>query len=123
MKNPIIFRLSVLLLLLCLAPLAQAQTLPAASLPGYWNIETNLTTRDYTIVRFYNGQDQLVYEETLPNVCLDLSRRPGRCRRTKSRLDVALQQMLQSPATGQSAALLAGKFSPNRRAPRTYAAR
>lgn len=41
------------------AAAAQAPAPPAAS-GGYWNLETNLTTRDYTLVRFYNAHDQLV---------------------------------------------------------------
>ncbi|TGE20978.1 hypothetical protein [Hymenobacter metallicola] len=121
MKTSPLLPLGTLLVFLTLAPLAQAQTQPTGL--GYWNVETNLTTRDYTIVRFYNDQDQLVYEETLLNVYLDLGRRPGRCRRIQSRLDLALQQVLQNPAAGQNPTLLAQQFSPNSRPPRPYAAR
>ena len=122
MKKSATLRLSALLVFLFVSTLAQAQTTPAA--PGYWNIETNLTTRDYTIVRFYNGQDQLVYEENLPNLCLDFSRRAGQCRRTKSQLDATLQQVLRDPAAAsQSASLLAVQFGQNRRVQRLYAAR
>lgn len=122
MKTPTILRLSALLVCLCFTTLAPAQTAPVA-LPGYWNIETNLTTRDYTIVRFYNGQDQLVYEENLPNLCLDLSRRKARGRRISQQLTVALQQVLRDPATAQPATLLAQQFGPGHRVPRVYAAR
>ena len=125
MKNFAALRLSLVLLFLSLASLAHAQTAPIAAnaLPGYWNIETNLTTRDYTIVRFYNGQDQLVYEERLDNLCLDLSRRPRQCRRLKSQLGIALQQVLRNPAASQSAGLLATQFGPDRRVQRGYASR
>ena len=122
MKNSAILRLSALLVCLFLTTLAQAQTAPAA-LPGYWNIETNLTTRDYTIVRFYNGQDQLVYEENLPNLCLDFSRRPRQGRRTKSQLDATLQQVLRDPTSAQPATLLAAQFGQGHRVPRVYATR
>ena len=122
MKNSAILRLSILLVCLFLTTLAQAQTAPAA-LPGYWNIETNLTTRDYTIVRFYNGQDQLVYEERLDNLCLDLSHRTGLCRRTKKELDATMQQVLRAPAANQLTGLLAAQFGLNRRVQRVYAAR
>ena len=124
MKNAAFLRLSLLLVFLGVAPLAPAQTPAATSaLSGYWNTETNLVTRDYTIVRFYNGQDQLVYEELLPNFCLDLSRRPGLCRRTKSQLDQTLRLVLRDPGLAQKPTLLATQFSQNRRVQRVYAVR
>lgn len=73
-------------------------------------------------MRFYNGQDQLVYQETLPDLCLDLSRHSGRRRRASQQLTVALQQVLHDPATG-TGTLLAAQLGQNRRAPRSYAAR
>ncbi|HEX8350833.1 MAG TPA: hypothetical protein VF598_12795 [Hymenobacter sp.] len=123
MKTVIIFCLGLFLCLV--STMTQAHTRPIeAALPGYWNIETNLTTRDYTIVRFYDGQDQLAYEERLPNLCLDLSRTTGICRRTARQLNVALQQVLRNPALGaQSATLLAQQFSVDRRLQRAYAVR
>jgi hypothetical protein len=123
MENRTFFRLFILLSFLGFASLAQAQT-PAATpaLPGYWNIETNLTTRAYTTVRFYNGQDQLVYEETLPNVCLDLSRRPRRSRRLTRQLNSSLQVVLGAP-TAVPAHLLASQFKPSRQDSRSYASR
>jgi hypothetical protein len=120
MKNRTLLCLVFLLSFPGFAPLAQAQT-PALS--GYWNTETNLTTRDYTIVRFYNGQDQLVYEELLPNFCLDLSRRPRICRRTKSQLDQTLQLVLSDPTLAQKPTLLATQFGQDRRVQRVYAVR
>ena len=121
MKATAILRLSLVLVFCSLATLAQAQT-QAAAQPGYWNLETNLTTRDYTTVRFYNGQDQLVYQETIPNLCLDLSRRSGRSRRTSQQLTVALQQVLRDPAAG-TGTLLAAQLGQGRKAPHTYATR
>jgi hypothetical protein len=120
MKTPALLRLALLLLLL-VSSRAQAQTTPA--LPGYWNLETNLTTRNYTLVRFYNGQDQLVYEERLPTLCLDLSKGSVRCRRrAASRLNVALQQALRNPA-GPATALVAQQFGIDRRVQRVYTVR
>ena len=120
MKTLVIFRLSLVLLFCAFSELAHAQQPAAPAQLGYWNVETNLATRDYTTVRFYNGQDQLVYQETLPNLCLDLSRHSGRRRRASQQLTVALQQVLHDPATGT---LLAAQLGQNRRAPRSYAAR
>ena len=51
--------------------LASAQTTPA----GYWVVETNNETRDYSLVQFYDPDDQLLYEERLQGVHLDVSRR------------------------------------------------
>lgn len=124
MKKSVIFRLSLLLFLFSVSPLAQAQA-PAASSAraGYWNVETNLTTRDYTIVRFYNGQDQLVYEETLPNLCLNLAARRGPCHRATRQLNLALQQVLRDPAAGQDNTLLAQQLGQSHRVQRVYAVR
>ena len=112
------------LFVVLLSPLARAQSRPAApASPGYWNVETNLTTRDCTIVRFYNGQDRLVYEERLPRLCLDLSGHSRLCRRTGRQLNAALQQVLRAPAAGPAPDRLARQFGQNRRVQRVYAAR
>ena len=122
MKTLLTLRLSLVLFFVLLAAAASAQTASAAPQRGYWNLETNLTTRNHTIVRFYNGQDQLVYEERLDNLCLDLSRR-GLCRRTSRRLNVALQQVLRDPSAGRSTNLVAQQLGTAPRTPRAYAAR
>jgi len=74
-------------------------------------------------VRFYNGQDQLVYEERLPNLCLDLSKGSRNCRRcTINHLNAVLQQVLHDPA-GPGTTLVAQRFGVDRRVQRVYAAR
>ncbi|RSK47591.1 hypothetical protein [Hymenobacter rigui] len=121
MNSLLISRLLFLLLLVLASPLARAQG-PVATLPGYWNLETNLTTRDYTLVRFYNGQDQLVYEETIHNRCLDLSKRPARRRRTSAQLTLALQQVLRNPTIAtQNLTLVAQQLGSTRRVQHLYA--
>ncbi len=105
----------------CTTAAAQPAAPPAA---GYWNVETNLTTRDYTIVRFYNAQDQLVYEERIDDLCLNLCGSRPVCQRTKARLDAALQQVLHDPSLAARApALLAQQLRANRRVQRVYAVR
>ncbi len=100
---------------------AQTQT---ADLPGYWNLETNLTTHDYTIVRFYNGQDQLVAEQRLPCLCLNLGKGSAHRQKTMRQLTLALQQVLHDPASGdQVAAHLAQQLDQRRRVQRVYAVR
>lgn len=124
MKTPVLFHTSILALCLLISTLATAQApLSRPVLPGYWNLETNLSTRDYTIVRFYNGLDQLVYEERLPNLCLNLSDGTGHCRRTSRQLSKALQQVLRTPPVATQATLLALQFNSKRRVQRLYAGR
>ena len=113
----------LLLLLGVLAGPARAQA-PAAR-PGYWNVETNLTARDYTLVRFYDGQDRLVYQERLAGRCLDLARpATRRCRRTARRLNQALAAVLRDPAAAARApGLLARQLGRDRRWQHLYATR
>ena len=107
MKTSLPLRLLLLAGLLTCASGATAQSaLPLAA--GYWNVETNLTTRDYTIVRFYNAQDQLVYQERLDHLCLNLVKGKGLCRRTGAQLNQVLARVLADPqAARQSTSLLA----------------
>ena len=122
MKTSLLFRLSLGLFLL-LSTLAHAQAQSAAQ-PGYWNVETNRTTRDYTIVRFYNARDQLVYEERLDGLNLDLRKGNRCCRRTSQQLNVALAAVLRDPAAARrDAGLLATQFGQDRRVQRVYAVR
>ena len=102
---------------LLLPTLVHAQRAPQS---GYWNLETNLTTRDYTLVRFYNAQDQLVREERLDNLCLNLSPGTPLCRRTARLLNATLAQVLQDPG---SSTMLATQLGQNRRIQRVYAVR
>lgn len=124
MKISLLIRLTLGLLLVAVSTRSPAQThaLQAPEL-GYWNIETNLTTRDYTIVRFYDGQDQLVYEERLPGICLDLRKGNGLCRRTARQLTATLRQVLRESAGARLPTLLAQQFSQSRRLQRAYAVR
>lgn len=121
MKTIFFSRLLLALCLLFVSAGAQAQA-PAKALPGYWNIETNLSTRDYSIVRFYNGQDELVYEERLQNFCLDMRRNCPGSRRISRQLSVALQQVLSQPNAARNNDLLTQQLDQNRRIKRLYAA-
>ncbi|OUJ71428.1 hypothetical protein [Hymenobacter crusticola] len=87
--------LSLLLLALCVSTQATAQAQPpTATLPGYWNVEANRCTQKYAIVRFYNGQHELVHETRLANQHLVLNRRRMGSR-TVQQLNVALQEVLR----------------------------
>ncbi|GAA4495139.1 hypothetical protein GCM10023172_06350 [Hymenobacter ginsengisoli] len=121
MKTNLLARLVLAGAISCAAKAAAQQPLPAAASGGYWNLETNLTTRNYTLVRFYNAQDQLVYEERLDNLCLDLSNSRPICRRLKQQLDLALQQVLAHPGPATPPpTMLAQQLSTSRRLQRVY---
>ncbi|AMR28932.1 hypothetical protein A0257_18720 [Hymenobacter psoromatis] len=76
-------------------------------------------------MRFYNGQDQLVYEERLPRLCLDLGKGSRRCRqRTGRQLSQALQLALHDPAHAtQATAWLTQQLGQDRHETRLYAGR
>jgi hypothetical protein len=82
------FVLTAFLLLLA-AVGAPAQTRPQPTVPheGSWVIEWTPKSRS-CVVRFYNDQRQLIYEETL-NRRLNIARR-----QTKRNLNVALDQAM-----------------------------
>ena len=104
------------------AQAAGAAPSECAARQGYWNIETNLTTRDKSIVRFYNAEHQLVYEEQLDGVCLDLSQRCAANRRTTRELNQALRHVLQHPEAARTPTLLTQTLSAARCTQRVYAA-
>jgi hypothetical protein len=59
---------------------------------NYWVVETNLKQRNYSVVRFYNAADELIYEERLEGVYLNIAR-PKHVKR----LNLALQQITDEP--------------------------
>ncbi|UOQ99777.1 hypothetical protein MUN81_09820 [Hymenobacter sp. 5317J-9] len=123
MKSFSFLRLCLALLPLAVSPLVRAQGPGALPQNGYWNLETNLTTRDYTLVRFYNAQNQLVYQERLDGLCLNLGSARPLCRRTKSQLNATLEQVLLDPSLAIRPNLLSTQFGTDRRLQRVYAVR
>ncbi|RAK70186.1 hypothetical protein [Hymenobacter edaphi] len=113
MKTPLLAACFCLLM----PALAHAQQAPKS---GYWNLETNLTTQDYTIVRFYNDKDELLREERLDALCLNLSQGTPLCRRTARLLNATLAQVIQNPAGSTQ---LAAQLGQSRRIQRVYAVR
>jgi hypothetical protein len=57
----------------------------------YWVIETNLHQKSFTIVKFYNDQHSLIYEQKQEGVYFDLSKK-----KHKRRLDSMLKNYLSS---------------------------
>lgn len=64
---------------------------------GYWVIESNIHTKDYTIVRFYNDANEQIYEEKLNGVVLNLKRK-----KTTQQLNNALDKAIQNGLSNQS---------------------
>ncbi len=126
MKNFLLFRLSVLGLLLALSTtLAVAQTTayteqPIVAASGYWMLETDQVRRDYTLVRFYNDQHALLYEERLTGPYLDLTSSRAAHRRLARLLGTTLQQVQRL----QAGSMLSMRLKLQARRPsRPYAAR
>lgn len=99
MKTFNIFCASPVLLMVALATPAVAQTQPTKPVAqGYWNIESNLRSREISTVRFYNDQHALVHEVQVPRQSLNLCRRRI-SPRTIKQLNVALQQVMGGSQT------------------------
>jgi type IV secretory pathway VirD2 relaxase len=75
-------------------------------------VETNDRTHNYTVVKFYDLADQLVYEERLEGVHLDVSRRKNRRLLNQTLHRVVHATLLGSQLAGKEAspgALIAKK--------------
>lgn len=79
--------LSLLFILTSIPALAQLKKAPAVAREGSWVVEWTPKSRQ-CIVRFYNDQKQLIYEETVDR-SLNIARR-----QTKQHLNVALEQAM-----------------------------
>ncbi|MCB2376615.1 hypothetical protein LGH70_03420 [Hymenobacter sp. BT635] len=126
MKYFPVFRLSLLTFLLGLSVTtasAQIQVYTEdAKQPGigYWSIETNAARRDYSIVRFYTPQHEMIYEERLNALCLDPSRGTAACRRTARMLSASITSVQRNRANS----MVANGLGLYRKVPRTsYAVR
>ena len=99
MKTSLLSRLCLLGLLLVLsAPLAMAQKsiyseAPVGAKTGYWTLETDQATPNYTLVRFYNDQHKLLHEVPLSGSYQHPGRSAGARRRVARLLGAALQQV------------------------------
>ncbi len=84
-------KLSIVILLLCLATSVMAQW----NSP-FWTVEGNTNQPDYTVIRYYDTQFALIKEEKLSGKFLDI-----RKRRNQKLLDKKLEDVLnkQYPIT------------------------
>ncbi|WP_375435193.1 hypothetical protein [uncultured Hymenobacter sp.] len=126
MKTSLLSRLSLVCLLLILsATMAMAQQVvytesPVIATSGYWNLITDQSNRDHTVVRFYNDQHELLYEERLEGLCLDPCKSRAAHRRVARMLGATLQQVQRM----QSNSMVSTKLiALNRHTLRAYAAR
>ena len=100
--------LKIVMLVLLLGADAFTSTFAQAVLPAqnYWVVETNLKQRDYSLIRFYNQRNELVYEEHLAGIYLNISR-PKHVKR----LNLALQQVTDNTfATGKQKNVIASIY-------------
>ncbi len=63
-----------------------------ASTGAYWVIEGNVNQKNYTLIRYYNTQNQLLREEMLKGKFLDITKK-----RSKSYLDRRLAYVSSQP--------------------------
>lgn len=62
-------KVTILILGLCTIFVLKAQT------PSYWTTQSNIHSKNFTIVRFYDNHDNLLYEEKLENQYLDIKKK------------------------------------------------
>ncbi|WP_224999530.1 hypothetical protein [Cesiribacter sp. SM1] len=63
-------------LLLATVPTISAQTSTGGE--AYWVVETNLNQKNYSIVKFYNSEHALIYEERIEGLYLNTEKRKHR---------------------------------------------
>jgi len=92
--------LKTLLATVVVAATLSATPVMAQQSDPYWVVETNAKTKDYTIVRFYNGygSSEPFYEERLAGVHLNFRRK-----KVQQQLNQAMQKALQNQAVTQQA--------------------
>jgi hypothetical protein len=75
LKNTLIIAASVLLC--CVGTSLQAKAATPYTTPdtGYWVVESNTASKDFTVIRFYDSQHRLMYEEKLEGVYLNIKKR------------------------------------------------
>jgi hypothetical protein len=126
MKSSLLSRLSVACLFVVASVTgATAQKVmyserPVVANSGYWTLETDQSTRDYTVVRFYTDQHEMLYEERLSGVCLDPCKSVASHRRVARMLGTTLQQVQRLQSNSMISERLVAL---NRQTQRLYAAR
>jgi hypothetical protein len=75
LKNTLLKAAAVILTFGCTALPAMAGMPPYATETGYWVVESNTITKDFTIIKFYDSQHQLMYEEKMEGVYLNIKKR------------------------------------------------
>lgn len=74
-KNTLIIAALLVFTLGCNALQAKAATPYTTSDTGYWVVESNILSKDFTVIKFYDSQHRLMYEEKLEGVYLDIKKR------------------------------------------------
>lgn len=99
MKTSFFSRLPLVCLLLLfsatgsMAQQAVYSEAPTIAKSGYWSLVTNQSTPDQTLVRFFNDQHELLYEERLVGLGLDLLESRAGHRQLARLLGTTLQQV------------------------------
>jgi hypothetical protein len=74
-KNTFIIAAMLLFSYLCPLLPVRANTPYTTPDTGYWVVESNTHSKDFTVIKFYDAQHRLMYEERLEGVCLNIKKR------------------------------------------------
>ncbi|MDO1447738.1 hypothetical protein Q0590_15815 [Rhodocytophaga aerolata] len=70
--NPCFIKATSLFFLLILHIQAVAESPAFSPDGGYWVVETNVQTKDFTIIKFYDARHHLLYEEKIEGRFVDI---------------------------------------------------
>lgn len=79
----------------CLAQQSDDQEIPYRY-TCRWVTETNVNERPYTIVKFFDGEEKLIYEERIEGIRLDITRR-----KTVKLLNRTLKMLVEKRLVGE----------------------
>lgn len=82
---------------------ARAQEKKETANFAHWVIESNVKSPKISVVKFYNDQQELIYQETISGKRMNIKRT-----KIKKGLDQALAQLIDSPVT-KNTTLLASR--------------
>jgi hypothetical protein len=63
----------MVLLALCLVGVLVSSAFAKSSTDGFWTIEANDKSEKYTVVRFYDDKQNLIYEEKIEGIALSIT--------------------------------------------------
>ncbi len=78
------------------ALILSVEVVSAQNVKPYWVVETNVTKKDYTILRVYDSQNFLIHEETIAGNAMNVLSKKDRKLINKKVKEVLSQEALAS---------------------------